>query len=214
MFSPLATAAPRNRADCGVSVPSSTRCSSRLALTTNLRMLIAQWRRVTSGMTTCSREPSGKCCIDEGRRKVQPSAGALEHAFHEVADLLLGEATDVSSDSPLRATKISSGALSQISSIAGSSSSGCNGPKPATASKTNLRAVSSGADRRQWRQQRPLVVVADRLVHQAPDFAGLPQRVEPSTADQLADLVLDDAHSFHGAPNMTATPPLGQCNSD
>ena len=42
MFSPLATAAPRNRAACGVSVPSSTRCSSRLAFTTNLRMLMAQ----------------------------------------------------------------------------------------------------------------------------------------------------------------------------
>src|SRR6478736_7878069 len=66
-----------------------------------------------------------------------------------------------------------------------------------------------GTDGRKRRQQGSFVVVADCLFHQAPDFAGLPEGVQPAAADQLADLILDDAHSFHGAPNMTATPPPG-----
>ncbi len=59
MLSPEATAASRKRAAWLVSVPSATSSSRWWACSTNLRMLTAMCRRVMSGMTTCSREPSG-----------------------------------------------------------------------------------------------------------------------------------------------------------
>lgn len=56
-FRPDATAAARKRA-AGVSiVPSATRSSSRSARATNLRMLISQWVRETSGIVTWRRDP-------------------------------------------------------------------------------------------------------------------------------------------------------------
>lgn len=144
MLRPLDTAAPRKRADCGVSVPSSTRCSRRLAFTTNFLMFTAQCLRVTSGMTTCSLEPSGSAASTKGddmSRRRPELLSILSTRSRTCCSVRLRE---VSSDSPLRATKISLGALSQISSIEGSSSRGCSTPKPATASKRNRRAASSG----------------------------------------------------------------------
>ena len=66
MFSPAATAASRKRAACAVSVPSATSSSRLCACSTNLRMLTAMCRRVMSGMTTCSREPSGSIASTNG----------------------------------------------------------------------------------------------------------------------------------------------------
>ena len=66
MFSPAATAASRKRAAWAVIVPSATSSSRLCADSTNLRMLTAMCRRVMSGMTTCSREPSGSIASTNG----------------------------------------------------------------------------------------------------------------------------------------------------
>jgi len=55
---------------------------------------------------------------------------------------------------------------------------------------------------RQAAVQRPLVVVRDDVVDQLADLDRVPGRVETGTADQLADLALDDAHGVsHDAPS-------------
>src|SRR5450631_2488274 len=59
MFRPATTEAAKNRAALRVRVPRRTRSSRWSAFTTNLRMLTFQCSRVMSGITTCSREPSG-----------------------------------------------------------------------------------------------------------------------------------------------------------
>ncbi len=69
MFSPAATQAARNDAACRVTVPSPTSSSSVVARTTNFRMLTAQCSAVMSGMTTCSRLPSGSVASTKGLDK-------------------------------------------------------------------------------------------------------------------------------------------------
>ena len=66
MLSPVTTAASRNRAHWPLIVPSRTSSASECARSTNRRMLIAQWRRVMSGMTTWSREPSPRVASTNG----------------------------------------------------------------------------------------------------------------------------------------------------
>jgi len=66
------------------------------------------------------------------------------------------------------------------------------------------------AQRGQRRQEGPFVVVADRRLDQAPDFAGLPQGVKAPPADQFTDLVLNNAYSLHADPHMTAAPVPGR----
>ena len=151
--------------------------------------------------------------IHERGRHVQAPAGALEHPLHQVPDLLVREARRRSA--PIRRCgprRFHSARSARFPRCAGSSRSGWSAPKPATASKTNLRADSSGPEGRQRRQEGPLVVVADRRLHQAPDFAGLPQGIQAPAADQLTDFVLDNAHSLHCGPQYDGRPVGRRCN--
>ncbi len=104
MFSPLDTAAPRKRADCGVRVPNSTKCSSRLAFTTNLRMFTAQCLRVTSGMTTWSLEPSGNAASTKGddMSRRRPELFSIRSTRSRTCWSV--RLREVSSDSPFLAT--------------------------------------------------------------------------------------------------------------
>ena len=121
MLSPDATAASRKRAACAVSVPSATSSSRLCACRTNLRMLTAMWRRVMSGMTTCSREPSGIIASTNGvhmsiRRPDVRSIRSTRSASSPGARIVV-----VSSLRPRWATNTRPGSLTQISSISGSS---------------------------------------------------------------------------------------------
>ncbi|MCY1224041.1 hypothetical protein D9M72_361840 [compost metagenome] len=65
------------------------------------------------------------------------------------------------------------------------------------------------ADRRKRPHQCAFVIVADGCLDQAPDLAGLPQRVQAAAPDQLANLVLHDSNSIHAFPQTTAAPGCG-----
>jgi hypothetical protein len=120
-LSPAATAASRNRAACTVIVPSAISSSSECACSTNFRMLTAMCRRVMSGMTTCSREPSGIVASTNGvdmsiRRPEVRSMRSTRSASSPGARIVV-----VSSDRPRRAMNTRPGSLTQISSTSGSS---------------------------------------------------------------------------------------------
>src|SRR4029450_7630274 len=91
MLSPATTAASRNRAHWLLSVPSRTSSAREWARSTNRRMLTAQWRRVMSGMTTWSREPSPRVASTNGAGQVDPAAAGPQHELHQVVDVLLTE---------------------------------------------------------------------------------------------------------------------------
>ena len=89
MLRPAATAASRNARGRRVKRAErrpAHRGSARV--TTNLRMLTAQSLRVMSGITTCSRLPSGKDRVNERVGQIHPSAGGLQHPLDQVADLI------------------------------------------------------------------------------------------------------------------------------
>ena len=147
--------------------------------------------------------------IHERRGHVQPPAGALEHPFHEVPDLLVRQghggqfrftvARHVDLIRRIQPNFLDARIVQKRLKRA----------KPRHSVEDESPGQLQRADGRKRCEQRPLVVVADRLLHEAADFAALPQWIKTAPADQLADFALDDAHSFHGAPNMTATPPPG-----
>ena len=127
---PLSTAACNKPAAPALIDPSFTRSGSLRARTINLRMLILGWLRVTSGITACKRDPSGKDASTNGdeRSKRRPEGFSMRSSRWLI--LSISRRRPVSSLSPDRATKISSGALIQISSILSSSKKRCSGPKP------------------------------------------------------------------------------------
>ncbi len=140
-LSPDETAASRNVAACAVIVPRPTRSSRWVARTTNLRMFTDQCWRVMSGIATCRREPSGSIASTNGvdrstRRPEDLSIFSTRSRTSSPVRIVV-----VSSCTPRRAMKTLVGSLIQISSTVGSSRYFCNGPKPATASKT-WRAAS------------------------------------------------------------------------
>ena len=121
MFSPAATAASRKRATCAGSVPNPTSSSRLCAESTNLRMFTAMCRRVMSGITTCSRDPSGIVASTNGvlmsiRRPEVRSIRSTRSASSPGARIVV-----VSSERPRRATNTRPGSLTQISSTSGSS---------------------------------------------------------------------------------------------
>ena len=65
----------------------ATSSSSVLRGQTNLRMLTAQCRRVMSGITTCSRQPSGSIASTNGVDRSTRRPAGLQHLLDEVADL-------------------------------------------------------------------------------------------------------------------------------
>ena len=87
----------------------------------NLRMLTAQCRRVMSGITTCSREPSGSEASTNGelRSTRRPEDCSIRSTRSRTSASV--STRPVSSGTPSRATKIASGALIHISSMSGSS---------------------------------------------------------------------------------------------
>ena len=147
--------------------------------------------------------------IHERRGHVQPPAGALQHPLHEVTDLLVRQrhggqfrfavARHVDLVRRVEPDFLDARIVQERLKRA----------KPRHGVEDESPGLLQRADGRKRRQQRPLVVVADRRLHEAADFAALPQWIQAAATDQLTDFVLDDAHSFHGAPNMTATPPPG-----
>ena len=60
-------------------------------MTTNLRTLTCQCSRVMSGMTTCSREPSGRTASTNGLDRSTRRPDGLEHPLDEVAHLVARE---------------------------------------------------------------------------------------------------------------------------
>jgi hypothetical protein len=66
MLSPATTDASKNLAACGVSEPRSASSLSRVARTTNLRMLTATKPREMPSNTTCRRWPSGNMASTNG----------------------------------------------------------------------------------------------------------------------------------------------------
>ena len=89
-------------AACAVSVPSRDQVVEvSRAATTNLRMLTAQCSRVMSGITTCSREPSGSIASTNGLRQVDPATGRLQHPLDQVAHLVAVSIVVVSSAQPV-----------------------------------------------------------------------------------------------------------------
>ncbi len=143
-FTPATTAASKNRAHCGVIVPRRTSSSRELARSTNFRMLTAQWRRVTSGITTCSREPSDSDASTNGvdRSTRRPLARSISSTRSWTCSSL--STVPVRIGRPALATKTLSGWLIQISSTSGSSKYSCNGPSPMTRSATAL-ATAAGS---------------------------------------------------------------------
>ncbi len=91
MLSPAATAASRNRAACAGSVPRLDELVEGMGRDDELPDVHAQCSRVMSGITTCSRDPSGEHRVHEGARQVDPTAGGLQHPLDEVPDLARGE---------------------------------------------------------------------------------------------------------------------------
>ena len=144
MFRPAATAPSRNRAACSVNVPSATISSNDATLRMNLRMLTAMWARVICGITTCSRDPSGNMASTNGVLKSMRRPDVRSIRSTRSATWSAVRITVVSSERPRRAMNTRPGSLIQISSTVGSSSSGCNGPNPATRSST-ARAASFGS---------------------------------------------------------------------
>ena len=115
----------------------------RTAGKTNLRMLIAQCLRVTSGMTTCSREPSGKEASTKGcersrRRPLVISIRSTRSRTCSSASMVV-----VSSLTPPRATNTRPGSLIHSSSTVGSSRYCCSGPadSDSSAAPKSLRAA-------------------------------------------------------------------------
>ncbi len=141
MLSPAATAVSRNWAACGVTVPSSTSSARDSAATTNLRTLTAMCRRVISGMTTCRRDPSGRAASTNGSDKSMRRPDVRSIRSTNSYTWLGARIVVVNSVRPRLAMNTLPGSLIQISSTSGSSNQRCNGPKPATESRTE-RATS------------------------------------------------------------------------
>ena len=108
------SAAARDARTCGCSRPSG--------------------RRVMSGMTTCRRLPSGSIASTNGvdRSTRRPEVFSIRSTRSRTSPSVEDRSWSARCD-PLRATKTRPGSLIQISSIVGSSSNRCSGPKPATA---------------------------------------------------------------------------------
>ncbi len=120
-FSPAATLARRKSAAGTVRVPSSTRSSRSTARTTCLRTFTAQCSRVTSGMATCRRLPSGSIASTNGelRSSRRPEERSMRSTRSRTSASV--SIVAVSSVRPSRATNTREGSLIQISSTAGSS---------------------------------------------------------------------------------------------
>ena len=100
----------------------------------NLRIFTAQCSCVMSGMTTCSREPSGSWQSTKGWDKSSRRPEDLSMRSTSPATSAASSLMWVSSLWPPRAQNTWCGELIQISSTLGSSSSCCRAPKPATLS--------------------------------------------------------------------------------
>ena len=158
-----------------------------------------------SGITTCSREPSGSIASTNGvdrstRRPEDFSIFSTRSRTSSAVRIVV-----VSSCTPRRAMNTLVGSLIQISSTVGSSRYFCSGPKPATASNTCRAASRASTQLRQGAAEAALVVLGDDLVDQAADGGGVGDRVQPAAADELADLVLDDADGVHAGSPMDPT---------
>ena len=181
------------------------------ACSTNLRMLTAMCRRVMSGMTTCSREPSGSIASTNGRatgrcgdrevRSIRSTSSATCPARQDRRGQLAAAAPGDEHparlvDPDLLDLRVVEVALQRPEA----------GHPVEHVADDGLRV----ADRRQRRGQRPLGVVGDDVAHQHPHRRRVGERVEPAPADQLADLAVDDVEQ---SPRRHGTPveqPLGR----
>ena len=152
MFMPLSTAACSSEAAPALREFMRTRSGRRRARTTNLRMLMLVCLRVISGITACSREPSGREASTKGEERSRRRPEGLSMRSSRLLMARGLRCRPVSSLSPLRAMKISSGELIQISSTLSSSRKGWMTPKPQISSwsrwMTTLRSPTSGRETR------------------------------------------------------------------
>jgi hypothetical protein len=145
-----------------------------------------------SGMTTCSREPSG---VDEGGRHVDPSTRGAQHPLDEVGQFAGRED---------RRRQLAAAALGD------EHPAGLVDPDllDLRVVQVPLQRPEAGhpvqyvaddglrvADRRQRRGQRPLRVLGDDIAHEHAHRSRVGQRVETAPADQLTDLAVHDVES-------------------
>ena len=144
--------------------------------------------------------------IHERGGHVEPAPGTLEHPFHEVPDLLVreGDRGQLGFTVPGHVDLV--GSVEPDFLDGGVVEKGLQGAEPGHGVEDEPPGRLQRTDGREGRQQGPLVVIHDRRLHEAADFAGLPQGVKAAPADQLADFVLDNAHSLHDGPQYDCRP--------
>ena len=160
-----------------------------------------------SGITTCSREPSGSVASTNGedrstRRPEDFSIRSTRSRTWSAVSKVL-----VSSAVPPRATNTLLGSLIQISSTVGSSRKRLQRPEPGDGVEHALGRTAQIRERRQPAVQGALVVVRDRVPDQLPDRALVLQWVDTGAPDQLADLTDNGFDRTHGTPpDQSPTP--------
>ena len=151
----------------------------------------------------------GQGGIHERRGHVEAAPRTLEHPFHEVPDLLVRERDrgQLGFAVPCHVDLVGSVEPDFLDGRV--VEQGLQGTEPGHGVEDEPPGGLQRTDRREGRQQGPLVVIHDRRLDEAADFAGLPQGVEAAPADQLADFVLDNAYSLHNGPQYDCRPVPG-----
>ena len=147
--------------------------------------------------------------VDEWGGDIQAPPGALQHPLNEVAHLLVRQGNGGQLGFTVACDENFVWGVEPDLFDGRVVQQGLKRPEARHGVEDEPPGLLQRADRRKRRQQGAFVVVADRFVHEPADLAALPQRVEPAATDQLTDFILDDAHGFHGAPNMAAAHPPG-----
>ena len=163
-----------------------------------------------SGMTTCSREPSGSIASTNGvdmsiRRPDVRSIRSTRSASSPGARIVV-----VSSLRPRLGDEHAAGLvdpdLLDLRVVEVALQRPEAGHPVEHVADDGLRVT----DRRQRRGQRPLGVVGDDVAHQHPHGGRIDERVEPAAADELADLAVHDVQSGrHSIPRRSLFRPPG-----
>ena len=154
----------------------------------------------------------GQRGIHKRGRHVEAAPGTLEHPFHEVPDLLVRERDRRQLGFAVPGYVDLIGGVEPDFLDGGVVEEGLQGTEPGDGVEDKPPGGLQRTDGREGRQQGPLVVIRDRRFDEAPDLTGLPRGIEAAPANQLADFVLDNAHSLHDGPQYDCRPVPGRCN--
>ena len=202
-LSPLTTAASRNVAACAVSVPRGTRSSTVRARTTNLRTLTAQCSRVMSGMTTCSRLPSGSIASTNGTAQVESTAGHSQHPLDEVAHLRVAQYEGGELAAPVARHEHPAGIVDPHLLDGGVVEERLQRSEPGDGVE-HRRAHGGGIGHRSVRER-----VHQRRIDQPSDGIRVPQRIDAAHTDLVAHLfahpLLDHSPRIHATDGTFAT---------